>query len=67
MEKNEGNIDMDALDAITDRVLSYRPPKSKARRPPSDASPSPPDKGSKRRKRKSSPEKGEQRQNDEES
>ncbi|MXY96035.1 MAG: hypothetical protein F4Y42_21550 [Caldilineaceae bacterium SB0664_bin_27] len=49
MEKSESNIDMDVLNAITDRVLSYRPPKSKAKRPSSDVSPSPPDKKSKGR------------------
>lgn len=66
MENSESNIDMDALDAITDRVLSYRPPKSKAKRPSSDVSPGPPDKGEVIRKKESSSEKEEQETEDRE-
>ena len=67
MEKDESKIDMDALDSITDRVLSYRPPKSKAKRPASDVNPSAPDKGPKRRRKKTSSKKDEQGPDDEES
>ncbi|MCY3903525.1 MAG: hypothetical protein OXF76_10220 [Caldilineaceae bacterium] len=65
MDKNEGKIDMDALDAITDRVLSFRPPKSKARKQPADRVPSSADKGQKRRrKRASSKKKGQELDNE---
>ena len=67
MEKNEGKIDMDALDAITDRVLSYRPPKSKARRPAWDGDPSPSNRGAKSRRKKNRSKEEKQEQDNESS
>ena len=43
MERDGSKIDMDALDAITDRVLTYGPPKPRKKRIPDGSIPSPPD------------------------
>ena len=43
MEKDGSKIDMDALDAITDRVLTYGPPKPRKKRLRDGAILSPPD------------------------
>ncbi len=66
MEKGESKIDMDALDAITDKVLSYGPPRPRKKsltRP----IPSPPDRMPKKGREKRSSKKEEKEQDDEES
>ena len=67
MEKDGSKIDMDALDAITNRVLTYGPPKPRKKRKRDGVLLSPPDRLPRGKRVKSSSKKEELGQDSEES